>query len=250
MALLQDPFYLAKDEVEQGVNGLRSLHARWQVLLKSPNTAENVEFEWATNQLREGVSNIELDLQELEDTIRIVENNRQRFKLDQVELDARKKIINETQQVIRKIKEDLDNVQTKRKMESDQRITLGVTPKINRSALPDQFAAVDNAIEKDHQGFISKQLQEEIFQDEEMGKLEGAVLTLNHMAHATKDEIVQHGKILDDLDAGVDRTHGRLNSVMRRVNKLLESRKDRMQWCVLVFLVLIFIGLIVTVFYV
>ena len=43
------------------------------------------------------------------------------------------------------------------------------------------------------------------------------------MGNSIYSELNQHSRILGDLDAGVDDTQGRLTSVMRRVNKLLES---------------------------
>jgi hypothetical protein len=43
------------------------------------------------------------------------------------------------------------------------------------------------------------------------------------MGTSIHTELEQQTRILDDLDAGVDNTSGRLNAVVRRVNKLLES---------------------------
>jgi hypothetical protein len=43
------------------------------------------------------------------------------------------------------------------------------------------------------------------------------------MGNSIYSELNIQNRILGDLDAGVDDTQGRLTSVMRRVNKLLES---------------------------
>jgi len=99
---LQDPFYVVKEEVLQSVNGVTALYDRWQELLKTTNTSQNDEFKWTTNQLRTGIKSIEWDLQDLEETIGIVENNRQKFRLEQAEVDSRKKFISETQYIIKK----------------------------------------------------------------------------------------------------------------------------------------------------
>jgi hypothetical protein len=121
------------------VNGVTALYDRWQELLKTTNTSQNDEFKWTTNQLRTGIKSIEWDLQDLEETIDIqfvweikqgknfwqmegiVENNRQKFRLEQAEVDSRKKFISETQYIIKKMKEELNNAQTKGKMDNDQR---------------------------------------------------------------------------------------------------------------------------------
>jgi len=255
MSLLQDPFYVVKDEVEQSVNGITALYERWQELLKNTNTAQNDEFKWTTNQLRTGIKSVEWDLQDLEETIGIVENNRQRFKLEQSEVDSRKKFISETQYVIRKMKEDLNNAQSKGKMDNDNRDALGIKSKNNvRNDVPDRYSAVDEAIRSDNDAFIRNQgqVQEQIIhsQDQELDELGNVVHTLGEMGSSIQTELEQQGSILSDLEAGVDRTAGRLSAVMRRVNKLLESTSERVQWCLIIVLTLILVGLVIIVFYV
>lgn len=44
------------------------------------------------------------------------------------------------------------------------------------------------------------------------------------MSGSINSELNTHARILDDLDDGVDDTTGRLESVTRRVNRLLESK--------------------------
>jgi len=255
MSLLQDPFYVVKEEVQQSVNGITTLYDRWQELLKTTNTATNDEFKWTTNQLRTGIKSIEWDLQDLEETIGIVENNRQKFRLEQAEVDSRKKFISETQYIIKKMKEELNTTQTKGKLDNDNRDAL--MNKSNGKASnrgDDRFAALDDAIKSDNEAFIRNQgqVQEQIMrqQDTDLDDLSQVVGVLGQMGTSIHSELEQHNRILDDLDAGVDNTSGRLNSVMRRVNKLLESTSDRVQWCLIIVLTLILIGLVIIVFYV
>lgn len=256
MSLLQDPFYVVKEEVQQSVNGITTLYDRWQELLKTTNTATNDEFKWTTNQLRTGIKSIEWDLQDLEETIGIVENNRQKFRLEQSEVDSRKKFISETQYIIKKMKEELNATQTKGKMDNDNRDTLMNKPGKGSSRDPsnDRFAALDDAIKNDNDSFIRNQgqLQDQIIrqQDTDLDDLSNVVGVLGQMGTSIHSELEQHSRILDDLDAGVDNTSGRLNAVMRRVNKLLESTSDRVQWCLIIVLTLVLVGLVIIVFYV
>jgi len=254
MSLLQDPFYVVKEEVQQSVNGITALYDRWHELLKTTNTAQNDEFKWTTNQLRTGIKSIEWDLQDLEETIGIVESNRQKFKLEQAEVESRKKFISETQYVIKKMKEELNNTQTKGKMDNDQRDALMRTKPSATRGGDDRFAALDEAVRSDNDSFIQNQgqLQDQIIrqQDQDLDSLHVVVNTLGEMGHAIGDELSTQQRMLEDLEGGVDRTSGRLEGVMRRVNKLLDSTSDRVQWCVVIVLILILVGLIVIVFYV
>eukprot|EP00026_Physarum_polycephalum_P014827 Phypoly_transcript_15386.p1 GENE.Phypoly_transcript_15386~~Phypoly_transcript_15386.p1 ORF type:complete len:256 (+),score=30.40 Phypoly_transcript_15386:127-894(+) len=255
MSLLQDPFYVVKEEVLQSVNGVTALYDRWQELLKTTNTSQNDEFKWTTNQLRTGIKSIEWDLQDLEETIGIVENNRQKFRLEQAEVDSRKKFISETQYIIKKMKEELNNAQAKGKMDNDNRDALmKKTGGTTRDSSRDKFAGLDNAIQQDNDAFIrdQHQLQDQIMkdQDDQLDQLGDVVGVIGQMGNSIYSELNTQSRILGDLEAGVDDTQGRLTSVMRRVNKLLESTSDRVQWCVVIVLTLILIGLVIIVFYV
>jgi len=257
MSLLQDPFYVVKEEVQQSVNGITTLYDRWQELLKTTNTATNDEFIWTANQLRTGIKSIEWDLQDLEETIGIVENNRQKFRLEQSEVDSRKKFISETQYIIKKMKEELNNTQSKGKMDNDTRDALMRGNKSSGredSRDRDKFSALDDAIKSDNDSFIrnQSQVQDQIIrqQDTDLDDLSNVVGVLGQMGNSIQAELEQHGRILDDLDSGVDNTSGRLNSVMRRVDKLLASTNDRVQWCLIIVLGLILLSLIIIVFFV
>lgn len=59
----------------------------------------------------------------------IVESNRQKFRLEQAEVDSRKKFISETQYIIKKMKEELNNATTKGKLDNDQRDVRIIAPK-------------------------------------------------------------------------------------------------------------------------
>jgi len=251
MSLLQDPFYVVKEEVQQSVNGVTTLYERWQELLKNSNTAQNDEFKWTTNQLKTGVRSIEWDLADLEETIGIVESNRQRFKLDQAEVESRKKFITETKGSIKKMKDDLQNATTKGKMEHDNRDTL---MRKKTQDVPDRFSGLDNAIQQDNDNFITghHQRQEQLInqQDDDLDALSHTVATLGNMGEAINSELVQQARILEDMEGEVDKTSGRLSNVVKKVNRLLESTSDRVQWCIIISLLLILVGLVIVVFYV
>jgi len=251
MSLLQDPFYVVKEEVQQSVSGVTTLYDRWQELLRNTNTAQNDEFKWTTSQIKNGIKSIEWDLQDLEETIGIVEGNRQRFKLDIGEVESRKAFITETKATIKKMKDDLNNVTTKGKIENDNRSVLMGSKKVQERG---KFDGIHDAIREDNDNFINnsqRQLQQTMdAQDEDLDAVGQSVVRLKEMGQTINTELNQQSLILDEMDSQVDKTSGRLNNVVRRLNKLLESTSDRVQWCVVIVLILILIGLIIVVFYV
>ena len=84
---MQDPFHAVKEEVEHSVTVVIDLHKRWQEL-KAANKKGD-EFEWTSSELLSGLRSIEWDLQDLEDTVSIVEGNRQKFQLEESDVQER-----------------------------------------------------------------------------------------------------------------------------------------------------------------
>ena len=83
---MQDPFFAVKEEVEHSVTVVTQLHGKWKELLKSK--AKGDEQEWTTSELLSGLRSIEWDLQDLEDTVSIVEGNRQKFQLQDSDVEV------------------------------------------------------------------------------------------------------------------------------------------------------------------
>jgi len=250
-SLLQDPFYVVKEEVQQSVSGVNSMYERWQELLKGTNTAQNDEFKWITTQIKNGIKSIEWDIQDLEETIGIVEGNRQRFKLDAAEVESRKGFITETKLTIKRIKDDLSNAQTKGKLENDVRSTLMDTNKKNPQD-QGKFSGLKNAIIEDNDQFIDKSTQQiqltMASQDQDLDSLGHVVGTLKQQGIVINDELKKQEKLLEEMDSETDKTQSRLSREIRRLNKLMDDMSDKVQWCLVVVLTLMLIGLVVAVF--
>ncbi|XP_007469137.1 PREDICTED: syntaxin-10 isoform X3 [Lipotes vexillifer] len=72
---LEDPFFVVQGEVQKAVNTARGLYQRWCELLHEGAAVGREELDWTTNKLRNGLRSIEWDLEDLEETIGIVEAN-------------------------------------------------------------------------------------------------------------------------------------------------------------------------------
>jgi len=96
-----------KEEVEHSVEVVVNLHKKWLDLAASASHGD--EFEWTSSELLSGLRSIEWDLQDLEDTVSIVESNRQKFQLDEAELLARKDFIESTRQQVTHMREEVQS---------------------------------------------------------------------------------------------------------------------------------------------
>lgn len=84
----------------KALNKTRGLYSRWRDL----GEIGNAESEWITTELRNSLRSIEWDLEDLEDTITIVEKNLTKFKIDQKELNARRDFIDATRNEVKLMK--------------------------------------------------------------------------------------------------------------------------------------------------
>ncbi|XP_067630163.1 syntaxin-6 isoform X1 [Eurosta solidaginis] len=101
---LEDPFFVVKDEVFKALNKTRGLYLRWRELSDSSGSAE---VEWTTTELRNSLRSIEWDLEDLEDTISIVEKNPNKFRIDNRELLSRRHFIDNTRDEVKQMKEKM-----------------------------------------------------------------------------------------------------------------------------------------------
>lgn len=100
---LEDPFFVVKDEVFKALNKTRGLYLRWREL----DDSSFVEVEWTTTELRNSLRSIEWDLEDLEDTISIVEKNPNKFRIDNRELSSRRHFIDATRDEVKSMKEKM-----------------------------------------------------------------------------------------------------------------------------------------------
>jgi len=107
---MQDPFFAVKEEVEHSVTVVTQLHAKWEELNESKRGGD--EFEWTTSELLSGLRSIEWDLQDLEDTVSIVKGNRQKFQLEDADVQAREDFIEQTREQITAMRDEVQGAQT------------------------------------------------------------------------------------------------------------------------------------------
>lgn len=72
---VEDPFFVVKDEVQKAVETSKNLYQRWCELINENRMVVKEELDWTTNELRNSLRSIEWDLEDLEETISIVERN-------------------------------------------------------------------------------------------------------------------------------------------------------------------------------
>ncbi|XP_072244914.1 syntaxin-6 [Leuresthes tenuis] len=251
---MEDPFFVVKGEVQKAVNAAQSLHQRWSELLQEGGGASKEEIDWTTNELRNSLRSIEWDLEDLDETISIVESNPKKFNLDATELSKRKAFITRTRTTVKQMKGQMSSPAAACTDRKNKQVLLG-----ERGAQgpiwqpgPDKYSRLDRQLQNANSHFIEEQqVQQQLIaekQDEQLELVSGTIGVLKNMSERIGMELDEQAVMLDDFGHEMDNTQSRLDNVMKKLAKVSHMTSDRRQWCAIGVLLAILLVIIILFF--
>ncbi|XP_068999945.1 syntaxin-6 [Embiotoca jacksoni] len=245
---MEDPFFVVKGEVQKAVNAAQSLHHRWNELLQDGGGASKEEIDWTTNELRNSLRSIEWDLEDLDETISIVESNPKKFNLDAAELSKRKAFITSTRQTVKEMKEQMSSPAAASTDRKNKQALLGERGAQGPIWQPgsDKYSRLDRQLQNANLQFIEEQqTQQQLIaeqQDEHLELVSGTIGVLKNMSERIGMELDEQAVMLDDFGHQMDNTQSRLDNVMKKLAKVSHMTSDRRQWCAIgVLLAILFV---------
>ncbi|TKS75246.1 Syntaxin-6 [Collichthys lucidus] len=232
---MEDPFFVVKGEVQKAVNAAQSLHHRWSELLQEGGGASKEEMDWTTNELRNSLRSIEWDLEDLDETInilqtmtveRIVESNPKKFNLDAAELSKRKAFITSTRQTVKEMKEQMSSPAAASVDRKNKQALLGERGAQGPIWQPgaDKYNRLDHQLQNANSQFIEEQqVQQQLIaeqQDEQLELVSGTIGVLKNMSERIGMELDEQAVMLDDFGHEMDNTQSRLDNVMKKLAKV------------------------------
>ncbi|XP_067589606.1 syntaxin-10 isoform X2 [Pseudorca crassidens] len=212
---LEDPFFVVRGEVQKAVNTARGLYQRWCELLHEGAVVGREELDWTTNELRNGLRSIEWDLEDLEETIGIVEANPGKFKLPAGDLQERKVFVERMREAVQ--------------MLTGKPATLKST-----SDLLDASVVSTTSRYIEEQQATQQLIMDQ--QDQQLEMVSGSIQVLKHMSGRIGEELNEQGIMLDTFAHEMDHTQSRMDGVLRKMAKVSHMTSDRRQWCAIVVL--------------
>ncbi|KAM4812454.1 syntaxin-6 [Callospermophilus lateralis] len=248
---MEDPFFVVKGEVQKAVNTAQGLFQRWTELLQDPSAATREEIDWTTNELRNNLRSIEWDLEDLDETISIVEANPRKFNLDATELSIRKAFITSTRQVVRDMKDQMStsSVQALAERKNRQALLGDSGSQTWSTGTTDQYGRLDRELHLANSHFIEEQqAQQQLIveqQDEQLELVSGSIGVLKNMSQRIGGELEEQAVMLDDFSHELESTQSRLDNVMKKLAKVSHMTSDRRQWCAIAVLFAILLVVLV-----
>ncbi|KAJ7512676.1 t-SNARE [Mycena galericulata] len=220
-----DPYHAVQREISGSLQAAAQLRSSYVRIRNMAVREDNEELVWARNELKATLAALEADLEDLEESVKIVESTDARmFGLDDMEVQERRRYVGY-------VRKEIDN------MRAEVSPSAPLPSSRPHSPYPEQAPATE-----DHQGAWAREEQQLMIreQDRTMDSISGTLSTLAQQAGLMGQEIVEHNELLDDLERGVDQTDTKLSDAMRRLRKFMRQSEEKGSgWCIIILIIIL-----------
>ncbi|KAM5531544.1 hypothetical protein V8D89_014809 [Ganoderma adspersum] len=229
-----DPYHAVQQEIQSSLQAAGTLRASF-LRIRSTAREDSEELIWARNELKATLAALEADLEDLEESVNVVESTGARlFGLEEREVIERRRYVSHVRQEIEGMRTEVEGGRR-----SPPASVLGPT---SRPAEPGPEY-------EDSQAEWARQEQQLMIrqQDETIDTIAGTLNTIHEQAGLMGREIVEHNEMLDDLERGVDRSDAKLSTAMSKMRKFIrQTEETKSGWCI-VFLIIVLMALLLAV---
>ncbi|XP_017543567.1 syntaxin-10 [Pygocentrus nattereri] len=243
---MEDPFFVVKGEVQKALSRARGLFQRWEELLQEDTPISRDELDWSTNELRNCLRAIDWDLEDLHETISIVESNPGKFRLGENELQERREFVERTRTAVQEMKEQLSSPSALAQAEKKSRQALmGGSTQMRHAGLEPHLVSANSRYIQEQQEQQQLIVQE---QDEQLELVSGSIRVLKDMSTRIGDELDEQAVMLGEFSEEMEQTSSRMDSVLKKLEKVSHMTSSRRQWCAIGALVIILIVVLILFF--
>ncbi|KAL5481048.1 hypothetical protein ACEPAI_9989 [Sanghuangporus weigelae] len=215
---------------------------------------ESEELSYARSELKATLSALEADLEDLEESVRVVETTGASFfGLNETEVQKRRKYV-------RDVRKELDNMRAEVASSegfgssSTSRYAPSSPTSRPKSTFVDPLQRPSNGKSNDEdvdeQTEWNRMEQQMIMQEQDktIDSITGTVVTLTEQAGLMGREIGEHIELLEDLEQNVDRTESKLNKSLKRIKRFVrETEETKSGWCIGILIVILCILLLMVI---
>uniref|UniRef100_A0A8C6UDV4 Syntaxin 10 n=1 Tax=Neogobius melanostomus TaxID=47308 RepID=A0A8C6UDV4_9GOBI len=241
---VEDPFFVVKGEVQKALSRAHGLFERWEELLQDGTQVSRDELDWSTNELRNCLRAIDWDLEDLSETISIVESNPGKFRLGDDELQERRDFVERTRESVQEMKEQLSSPSAVAQAEKKNRQAL-ISSGERSTGLEAHLVSANSRYLQEQQEQQQLIIQD---QDEQLELVSGSIRVLKDMSGRIGDELDDQAVMLEDFGDEMDQTSSRMDSVLKKLEKVSHMTSSRRQWCAIGVLVAIMVVVLILFF--
>ncbi|XP_031732922.1 syntaxin-10 isoform X1 [Anarrhichthys ocellatus] len=246
----EDPFFVVKGEVQKALSRARALFDRWEELLQDGAQVSRDELDWSANELRNCLRAIDWDLEDLSETISIVESNPGKFRLGDEELQERRGFVERTRESVQDMKDQLSSPSAVAQAEKKNR-EVGSCALLTSSGQDRSTGLEAHLVSANSRYIQDQQEQQQLIvqeQDEQLELVSGSIRVLKDMSGRIGDELDEQAVMLGDFGDEMDQTSSRMDSVLKKLEKVSHMTSSRRQWCAIGVLVVVMIVVLILFF--
>ncbi|XP_069169104.1 syntaxin-6 isoform X2 [Procambarus clarkii] len=230
-------YFSSKTEVCKALNKTRGLYQRWGELQEDGVIiTSKEELDWTNTELRNALRSIEWDLEDLEETIGIVEKNPRKFKIDGGELASRRTFIEHTKEEVKSMKERLNLTKKDRDVTARQPVDdnspLKMPQVVTHGAT--RYSRLVNEADSPNSEFVERTLaQQQMIMNQQDGHLDqiaSSMGTLKNMSRQIGQEVDEQAVMLDDFGHEMETTQSKMENTLSKMAKVMHLSNDRRQW--------------------
>ncbi|KAI0729860.1 syntaxin 6, N-terminal-domain-containing protein [Fomitopsis betulina] len=238
-----DPYHAVQQEIQTSLQTASTLRASY-LRIRSTARDESEELVWARNELKATLAALEADLEDLEESVRVVEQTGARiFGLEESELMDRQRYVAHVRREIQTMRAEVESDASGRRSRPASQIGLPV-PSSRVSSRATSPSPGDDQAEwaRQEQQMIIRQ------QDQTLDTIGGTLTTLAEQAGLMGREIIEHTEMLGDLERGVDHSSSKLDSAMMRMKRFVrQTEETKSGWCIIILIVVLMVLLLLVI---
>ncbi|KAI9458607.1 t-SNARE [Lactarius psammicola] len=237
-----DPYHEVQSEIQSSLQTAEQLRASF-LRIRSTAHDGNEELEWSRNELKATLSALDADLEDLEQSVKIVESTGARmFGLDDREVIQRRRYVSHVRNEIEKMRSEVEGRQPSDSVSHHPSSHSRVGKHYGSNTRSPVSGADHEPRDEDHQAQWARQEQQMMLQqqDQTINSIAGTLNTIAQQAGLMGSEISEHNEMLDDLDRNVDRTDSKLSDAVRKMRKFVrEAEETKSGWCIAILIVVL-----------
>ncbi|KAL6300402.1 t-SNARE [Sparassis latifolia] len=229
-----DPYDAVQQEIQTSLQTASTLRASY-LRIRSTAREDSEELGWARNELKATLAALDADLEDLEESVKIVETTGARmFGLEESEVIERRRYVGHVRHELESMRAEIES-----EAESRTRLKSQVRPPAEISRGASQPLPAD---ERDEQSEWARQEQQMMIreQDQTIDTISGTLSTIAQQAGLMGREIGEHNEMLGDIEQGVDRTDSKLGDAMHRMRRFIRHTEEtKSGWCIIILIIIL-----------
>ncbi|AFR95119.2 hypothetical protein C343_03210 [Cryptococcus neoformans C23] len=234
-----DPYIDLKREVEASLSTIHSLTQNHPDIFRKSSSPETVQ---AQEELRGALSMLETDVEDLEESVRVVEDMGERWGLGTNEVHKRRDFVQRVKREVESLRYKVYHIgpsTPKGKGKDDA-----------SGRYRDEPADLERGYDEDEVRRWEAQEQEMLVkkQDDTLGIISGTLHTLASQAGLIGHEVHEQNEMLDDLSTRVEHTDSKLRKVQRTMGDFIRRNEEtKSGWCILILIIVLMILLLLVI---